>query len=100
MIEYQDHFTFVNQVAAGIEKEFPGKYIASLAYGDGTQEPPSKISLRHNVIPCLVIPSMSHQRTSVEKWAAKAKSLYAYFHMHGRENPKLFAASSTKVNLV
>ena len=85
------YFTFVNQVAAGIEKEFPGKYIASLAYGDGTQEPPAKISLRHNVIPCLVIPSMSHQRTSVEKWAAKAKSLYAYFHMHGRENPKLFA---------
>ena len=86
------YFTFANQVADGIAKEFPEKFIASLAYGDGTQEPPSKISLRPNVIPCLVIPSMSHPRQSVEKWAAKASALYAYFHLHGRENPKLYAA--------
>ncbi|MBR7139518.1 MAG: DUF4838 domain-containing protein [Lentisphaeria bacterium] len=85
------YFTFANQVADGIAKEFPEKFIASLAYGDGTQEPPSKISLRPNVIPCLVIPSMSHPRQSVEKWAAKASNLYAYFHLHGRENPKLYA---------
>ena len=86
------YFTFANQVADGIAKEFPEKFIASLAYGDGTQEPPSKISLRPNVIPCLVIPSMSHPRRSVEKWAAKASALYAYFHLHGRENHKLYAA--------
>ena len=84
------YFTFVNQVADGIKKEFPGKYIASLAYGDGTQEPPARISLRPNVIPCLVIPSMSHQVKSVEQWAKKAATLYAYFHLHGRENPKLY----------
>lgn len=85
------YFTFVNQVAEAVGKEFPGKFIASLAYGDGTQEPPAKISLRSNVIPCLVIPSMSHPVKSVEAWAAKAKNLYAYFHLHGRENPKLYA---------
>ena len=85
------YFTFANQVADGIRKEFPGKFIASLAYGDGTQEPPSKITLRPNVIPCVVIPSMPHPLRSVEGWAKKAGSLYAYFHLHGRDNPKLHA---------
>ena len=85
------YFTFANQVAAGIEKSCPGKFIASLAYGDGTQEPPARITLHPNVIPCLVIPSMSHQYKSVEAWAKKAKTLYAYFHLHGRDNPKLYA---------
>ena len=86
------YFTFVNQVAAGIAKEYPRKFIASLAYGDGTQEPPVKISLRPNVIPCLVIPSMTDPERSVQEWAKKATSLYAYFHLHGRENPKLYAS--------
>ena len=85
------YFTFVDQVAAGIKDEFPGKFIASLAYGDGTQLPPAKISLLPNVIPCLVIPAMPDKVRTVEAWAAKAKQLYAYFHMHGRENPKLHA---------
>lgn len=87
------YFTFANQVAAGIQKDFPGKFIASLAYGDGTQEPPARISLHKNVIPCLVIPSMSDKIKSVEKWAQKANSLYTYFHLHGRENPKLHASA-------
>ena len=85
------YFTFANQVAAGIQKDFPDKFIASLAYGDGTQDPPARISLNKNVIPCLVIPSMTDKIKSVEKWAKKANSLYAYFHLHGRENPKLHA---------
>ena len=85
------YFTFVNQVADGIRKEYPGKFIASLAYGDGTQDPPSKISLRPNVIPCIVVPSMTDPLQSVTAWAKKAPSLYAYFHLHGRDNPKLHA---------
>ena len=87
------YFTFVNQVAAGIKAEFPDKFIASLAYGDGTQLPPAKIALLPNVIPCLVIPAMPEPRGTVRNWAAKAKQLYAYFHLHGRENPKLYAGA-------
>ena len=87
------YFTFVNQVAAGIREDFPGKFIASLAYGDGTQCPPVRIGLLPNVIPCLVIPGMPDPIRTVEAWAAKAKQLYAYFHMHGRENPKLHAGA-------
>ena len=43
---------FVNAVAEAVEREFPGKFIETLAYMY-TRKPPKKTKLRHNVVPCL-----------------------------------------------
>jgi len=40
---------FVNQVAEAVEKEFPAKFIGTLAY-QYTRTPPKNISPRHNVV--------------------------------------------------
>jgi len=40
---------FVNQVAEAVEKEFPNKFIGTLAY-QYTRTPPKNISPRHNVV--------------------------------------------------
>ena len=40
---------FVNQVAEAVEKEFPDKFIGTLAY-QYTRTPPNNISPRHNVV--------------------------------------------------
>jgi len=40
---------FVNQVAEAVEKEFPGKFIGTLAY-QYTRTPPKEIKPRHNVV--------------------------------------------------
>ena len=42
---------FVNEVADAVAKEFPGKYIETLAY-QYSRVPPTKTRLRPNVIPC------------------------------------------------
>ena len=43
---------FVNAIAEAVEREFPGKFIETLAY-QYTRRPPKKTRLRHNVVPCL-----------------------------------------------
>lgn len=44
--------TFVNKVAAAIKKDFPGKYIATLAY-QKSRKPPTLVKPADNVIVCL-----------------------------------------------
>ena len=43
---------FVNAIAEAVEREFPGRFIETLAYMY-TRKPPKKTKLRHNVVPCL-----------------------------------------------
>ena len=85
------YFDFANAVADGIRDEFPDRAIATLAYGDATCDPPVRTKLRDNVIPCVVVPSMKDPVKGVEAWAAASKRIYAYFHLHGKPAPKLYA---------
>ena len=85
------YFDFANAVADGIRDEFPDRAIATLAYGDATCDPPVRTKLRDNVIPCVVVPSMGDAIKDVEAWAAAANRIYAYFHLHGKQAPKLYA---------
>ena len=85
------YFDFANAVADGIRDEFPDRAIATLAYGDATCDPPVRTKLRDNVIPCVVVPSMKDPVKGVEAWAAASSRIYAYFHLHGKQAPKLYA---------
>ena len=85
------YFDFANAVADGIRDEFPDRAIATLAYGDATCDPPVRTKLRDNVIPCVVVPSMKDPFKGVEAWASSARRIYAYFHLHGKQAPKLYA---------
>ena len=85
------YFAFANAVADGIRDAFPDRAIATLAYGNATCDPPVRTPLRDNVIPCVVVPSMKDPAKGVMAWAAAAKRIYAYFHLHGKQAPKLYA---------
>lgn len=80
---------FVNQVAAAIEKEFPGKFIGTLAY-KYTRKPCKTIKPRDNVVVrlCSIECCFSHGIRScprnksfledLEGWSAIAKNLYIW----------------------
>ncbi len=80
---------FVNQVAAAVEKEFPDKYIGTLAY-QYTRTPPSNIRPRHNVVVrlCPIEACVAHDLKScehnksflddLENWAAISPQLYIW----------------------
>ncbi len=80
---------FVNQVAAAIEKEFPDKFIGTLAYVY-TRKPPKTIRPRKNVVVrlCSIECCFSHdlhscaQNTSflndLEAWGAIAPNMYIW----------------------
>ncbi|MFT3705308.1 MAG: DUF4838 domain-containing protein [Agriterribacter sp.] len=80
---------FVNQVAEAIEKEFPDKYIGTLAY-QYTRTPPRNVKPRRNVVVrlCPIEACVAHDLTSCEKnksflndlqkWAAVSPHLYIW----------------------
>jgi hypothetical protein len=80
---------FVNQVAQAVEKEFPDKFIGTLAY-QYTRNPPSKIKPRNNVVVrfCSIECCFSHDFKSCPKnqsfmndlttWATLAPHLYIW----------------------
>lgn len=80
---------FVNQVAEAIEKEFPDKYIGTLAY-QYTRTPPKNIKPRKNVVVrlCPIEACVSHDLKSCEKnksflndlqtWASISPHLYIW----------------------
>jgi len=80
---------FVNQVAAAVEKEFPGKFIGTLAY-KYTRKPCKTIKPRDNVVVrlCSIECCFSHGIKScprnksfledLEGWSAIAKNLYIW----------------------
>lgn len=80
---------FVNQVAAAVEKEFPDKYIGTLAY-QYTRKPPKNIKPRKNVVVrlCPIEACVAHDLKSCErnksflddmqKWAAISPQLYIW----------------------
>jgi hypothetical protein len=80
---------FVNQVAERIEKEFPDKYVGTLAY-QYTRKPPKTIHPRDNVVIrfCSIECCFAHdfltcpQNVSfvedMKGWAAKAKNIYIW----------------------
>jgi len=80
---------FVNQVAEAIEKEFPGKFIGTLAY-KYTRKPCKTIKPRHNVVVrlCSIECCFSHDIRScprnqsflkdLEGWSAIAQNLYIW----------------------
>jgi hypothetical protein len=80
---------FVNQVAEAVEKEFPDKYIGTLAY-KYSRKPCTTIHPRHNVVVrlCSIECCFSHDIKSCPRnksfledlkgWAAMAKNLYIW----------------------
>lgn len=80
---------FVNQVAESVEKEFPGKYIGTLAY-QYTRTPPLNIKPRKNVVVrlCPIEACVAHDLKSCErnksflndmqKWSAISPQLYIW----------------------
>jgi hypothetical protein len=80
---------FVNQVAEAVEKEFPGKYIGTLAYRY-SRKPCVTIHPRHNVVVrlCSIECCFSHDIQSCPRnksfledlkgWSAIAKNLYIW----------------------
>ncbi|MBX3255314.1 MAG: DUF4838 domain-containing protein [Chitinophagaceae bacterium] len=80
---------FVNQVAASVEKEFPDKYIGTLAY-QYTRMPPQNIKPGKNVVVrlCPIEACVAHDLKSCErnksflddmqKWAAISPQLYIW----------------------
>ncbi|OJY93221.1 MAG: hypothetical protein BGP13_16420 [Sphingobacteriales bacterium 40-81] len=80
---------FVNQVAEAVEKEFPGKYIGTLAY-QYTRKPPLNIKPRKNVVVrlCPIEACVAHDLKSCErntsflddmqKWATISPQLYIW----------------------
>ncbi len=80
---------FVNQVAEAVEKEFPDKFIGTLAY-KYTRKPCKTIKPRHNVVVrlCSIECCFSHDIRScsrnepflrdLEGWSAIAKNLYIW----------------------
>jgi len=80
---------FVNQVAEAVEKEFPGKFIGTLAY-KYSRKPCRNIHPRHNVVVrlCSIECCFSHDIRScprnksfledLEGWSAIAKNLYIW----------------------
>lgn len=80
---------FVNQVAEAVEKEFPGKYIGTLAY-QYTRNPPLNIKPGKNVVVrlCPIEACVAHDLKSCErnrsflddmqKWAAISPQLYIW----------------------
>lgn len=80
---------FVNQVAEAVEKEFPGKYIGTLAY-QYTRNPPKNIKPRKNVVVrlCPIEACVAHDLKSCErnksflddmqKWASISPQLYIW----------------------
>lgn len=80
---------FVNQVAEAVEKEFPDKYIGTLAY-QYTRKPPINIKPRKNVVVrlCPIEACVAHDLKSCErnksfledmqKWAAISPQLYIW----------------------
>jgi hypothetical protein len=80
---------FVNQVAEAVEKEFPDKFIGTLAY-QYTRKPPKSIRPRNNVVVrlCSIECCFSHDFKScpenraflddLQKWSAIAPHLYIW----------------------
>lgn len=80
---------FVNQVAEAVEKEYPGKYIGTLAY-QYTRKPPLNIKPRKNVVVrlCPIEACVAHDLKSCErntsflddmqKWATISPQLYIW----------------------
>jgi len=80
---------FVNKVAKEIEKEFPDKYVGTLAY-QYTRTPPKKINPRHNVVVrlCSIECCFAHDFKScpenisflrdLQGWAAVSPQLYIW----------------------
>ncbi len=79
---------FVNQVAAGVEKEFPNVLVETLAY-QYTRKPPRFIRPRHNVVVrlCSIECSFTQPleddanasfRDDIRKWSAIAPNLYIW----------------------
>ncbi len=80
---------FVNQVAEDVEKEFPDKFIGTLAY-QYTRTPPKSIKPRNNVVVrlCSIECCFSHDFKScpenksflddLQKWSALAPHLYIW----------------------
>ena len=82
---------FVNAVAEAVEREFPGKFIETLAY-QYTRKPPKITKLRHNVIPCLCTIECEFNKpigvstnaanvsfeSDIKGWAAQTRNLYLW----------------------
>ncbi len=80
---------FLNQVAESVEKEFPDKFIGTLAY-QYTRTPPKEIRPRHNVVVrlCSIECCFAHDFKScpenqsflsdLKKWSALAPHLYIW----------------------
>jgi hypothetical protein len=80
---------FVNQVAEAVEKEFPGKFIGTLAY-QYTRKPPAKIHPRDNVVVrlCSIECCFAHDFKScpenqsflrdLQNWSAIAPHMYIW----------------------
>jgi hypothetical protein len=80
---------FVNQVAEAVEKEFPGKYVGTLAY-QYSRTPPKNIKPRENVVVrlCPIEACVAHDLKSCErnksflddlqKWASISPHLYIW----------------------
>ena len=82
---------FVNAIAESVEREFPGKFIETLAY-QYTRKPPKITKLRHNVIPCLCtiecefnkpfgvstnVANVSFEK-DIKGWAAQTSNLFLW----------------------
>ncbi len=85
---------FVNQVAASVEKEFPDKFIGTLAY-QYTRKPPKEIRPRNNVVVrlCSIECCFAHDfktcpqnrsfLTDLQNWASLAPHLYIWDYVVG-----------------
>ena len=91
-------FNFVNNVARGVGKTHPGKYVTMFAYHQ-TYYPPTREPLESNVAMTFCIhaqlrpvPAMDRAVTALlNKWdeesGERPKYLWLYFHRPGRANP-------------
>ena len=82
---------FVNAIAEAVEREFPGKFIETLAY-QYTRKPPKITKLRHNVIPCLCTIECEFNKpfgvstnaanvsfeSDIKGWSAQTRNLYLW----------------------
>ena len=82
---------FVNAIAEAVEKEFPDKFIETLAY-QYTRKPPKITKLRHNVIPCLCTIECEFNRpfgvstnaanvsfeSDIKGWSSQTRNLYLW----------------------
>ena len=86
---------FVNAIAEAVEKEFPGKFIETLAY-QYTRKPPKITKLRHNVIPCLCTIECEFNRP----FGVSTNAANVSFESAGREVPSLLPDEESVLSFI